>query len=121
MSGSHAGRRAAVYGASSGMGRATALALARAGADVAVLARSVDALEQVASEIRDAGRHGVAIPVDVQDAAAARASVGSILDALGGLDILVYCDGLEHPGSCAGAAESLGLGADAAHQPVGAV
>ena len=77
MSGSHAGRRAAVYGASSGMGRATALALARAGADVAVLARSVDALEQVASEIRDAGRHGVVIPVDVQDAAAARASVGA--------------------------------------------
>ena len=65
---------------------------------MAVLARSVDALEQVASEIRDAGRHGVAIPVDVQDAAAARASVGSILDALGGLDILVYATGWNIPG-----------------------
>ena len=80
------------------MGRATALALAGAGADVAVLARSEDALEQVAGEIQAMGRSGVAIPVDVQDAAAARASVGSILDALGGLDILVYATGWNIPG-----------------------
>ena len=45
------------------MGRATALALARAGADVAVLARTEDALDEVASEIRGVGRHGVSIPV----------------------------------------------------------
>ena len=46
---------------------------------------------------------------------------GSVLDALGGLDILVYCHRLEHSGSGAGAAEFLGLGTDAAHQPVGPV
>lgn len=98
MSSCHAGKRAAVYGASSGMGRATALALARAGADMAVLARTEGALNEVVDEIRASGGSGVAIPVDVQDAAAARTSVDAVVEALGGIDILVYATGWNIPG-----------------------
>ncbi len=97
MSGTHTGRRAAVYGASSGMGRASALALARAGADVALLARNAQALDEAAAEIRALGRAGEVIPVDVQDPAAARASVTAIVDALGGIDVLVYATGWNIP------------------------
>ena len=80
------------------MGRATALALARAGADVAVLARTEDALDEVVDEIGASGGSGVAIPVDVQDAEAARASVDAVVEALGGIDILVYATGWNIPG-----------------------
>ena len=51
-----AGKRALVTGASRGIGRATALALALAGVDVALAARGTDELEQVAAEIAQLGR-----------------------------------------------------------------
>jgi NADP-dependent 3-hydroxy acid dehydrogenase YdfG len=61
------GRVAAITGASSGVGAATARALAGAGAAVAVGARRADRLEELVAEIeRDAGR-AVALPVDVAD------------------------------------------------------
>ena len=97
MSHTHLGQRAAVYGASSGMGRATALALARAGADVAVLARDSDALSAVAVDIETMGRRAVPIAVDVQASKAARDSVSNIVDVLGGIDILVYATGWNIP------------------------
>jgi NADP-dependent 3-hydroxy acid dehydrogenase YdfG len=97
MSNTHLDKRAAVYGASSGMGRETALALARAGADVAVLARDFAALTAVAADIETLGRRAVPVAVDVQDAKAARGSVSNIVDALGGIDILVYATGWNIP------------------------
>lgn len=93
----HVGRRVAVYGASSGMGRASAISLARSGADVALLARNTTALRAVACEIEGLGRTGCVIPVDLQDPLAARRSVKKVCDALGGIDALIYAAGWNIP------------------------
>ncbi|HZF67195.1 MAG TPA: SDR family NAD(P)-dependent oxidoreductase [Gemmatirosa sp.] len=89
--GALAGRAAIVTGASRGIGRATAEALAAAGAHVALVSRSAEALEDLAARLRAA--HGVAahvVPCDVRDTAAVDAAVGRLRDALGGApDVLV--------------------------------
>ncbi len=78
---------ALVTGASSGIGEATAVALAAEGARVAVAARRGDRLEELAERI---GRDRVlVIPTDVTDEAQARAMVQQTVDAFGGLDTLV--------------------------------
>ena len=59
------GRKALVTGSSRGIGAAVALGFARAGADVALVARSTGALERVAALIRDTGRKALAITADV--------------------------------------------------------
>jgi NADP-dependent 3-hydroxy acid dehydrogenase YdfG len=59
------GQVALVTGASSGLGRATALALAHAGADVVLLARSADDLQRIVTELTASGRRVVAFPADV--------------------------------------------------------
>jgi NADP-dependent 3-hydroxy acid dehydrogenase YdfG len=64
---------ALVTGASQGIGRATALALAEAGAKVAVAARSADRLSSVVSEIEAQGGEGLAVTMDVADAAQIKA------------------------------------------------
>ena len=78
------GRVALVTGGASGIGRATALRLARDGASVAVLDRDGDGARAVAAEIG-----GPAFEVDVRDGDAVRAAVDATVDALGGLAILV--------------------------------
>lgn len=83
------GKRALITGASRGIGRATALALAQAGADVALAARGTDELEQVAAEITALGRKAVVIACDVTDAAQVQRMVETARDQLGGIDILV--------------------------------
>lgn len=83
------GKRALVTGASRGIGRAIAVAYARAGADVAVSARDEQLLAQVAGEISAAGRRAVVVPADVLDGEAVRAAVAAAAEQLGGLDILV--------------------------------
>ena len=84
-----AGKCALVTGASRGIGRATALALAQAGCDVALAARGADELQQVADEIAATGRKAVVISCDVTDAAQVRRMVDETRAQLGGLDILV--------------------------------
>ncbi|SDK13550.1 NAD(P)-dependent dehydrogenase, short-chain alcohol dehydrogenase family [Nonomuraea maritima] len=79
------GKQALVTGASKGIGRAVALAYADAGADVALVARSAEALGQVAKEIEARGRRAVVIPADLTDREAAAAAI----DGLGHLDIVV--------------------------------
>jgi len=82
-------RVALVTGASQGIGRATSLALARAGAKVALAARSADKLTGVANEIATAG--GVALPLrmDVADAEQIQGGFQQALERFGKLDILV--------------------------------
>jgi len=82
-------RHALVTGASHGIGRGIALALAVAGADVALSARGHAELEQVAAEIRALGRQAVAIACDVTNPAAVAQMAESALAGLGSVDILV--------------------------------
>jgi NAD(P)-dependent dehydrogenase (short-subunit alcohol dehydrogenase family) len=89
------GRRALVTGASRGIGRALAEGLARAGADVAVAARSADALGETIATIAAHGRRSAAIALDVSRVEACTAAVEEAQAALGGLDILVNNAGVE--------------------------
>lgn len=92
------GRVALVTGASSGLGRATALGLAQAGADVMLMARSETDLQQVAAEIEAAGRRALVCPVDLSDSAVLTDAVSRGVDAFGRLDILVNNAATDVPG-----------------------
>ncbi|MCC6179467.1 MAG: SDR family oxidoreductase [Chloroflexi bacterium] len=83
------GKVALVTGGGRGIGRETALGLARAGADVAVVARSADEVEAVAAEVRDLGRRALALRCDVTSYAEVRGTVDRVAAELGRLDILV--------------------------------
>ncbi|MFM8773898.1 MAG: SDR family NAD(P)-dependent oxidoreductase [Actinomycetota bacterium] len=83
------GKRALVTGASRGIGRAIAIAYAKAGADVAILARNAELLDGVAAEISALGRRAVVATADVLDAEATRSAVSGAIAELGGLEILV--------------------------------
>ncbi len=84
-----AGKRAVVTGATRGIGRSIALALAEAGADVAVCARSSSDLTELAAHIHQLGRRAHPAPCDVTDPDQVREMAASALDFLGGIDILV--------------------------------
>lgn len=83
------GKRALVTGASRGIGRGIAVDYAKAGADVAILARNGELLAEVAEQIESFGRRAVVVTADILDADATRAAVSSAIAELGGLDILV--------------------------------
>jgi hypothetical protein len=83
------GQVALVTGASSGIGAATATALADAGADVAVAARREDRLASVADDVEAAGGESLVVPTDVTDEAQVQTMVDTTVSALGGLDVLV--------------------------------
>ena len=84
-----AGKVALVTGASSGLGRQAALALARAGAKVAVSARRVDRLDALVVEIANAGGQAMAFDLDVRDIATIDGVVGAVEAAMGPINILV--------------------------------
>jgi 3-oxoacyl-[acyl-carrier protein] reductase len=89
------GRTALVTGASRGIGRAVALALAREGATVAVNYRSgKDQADEVVAQIRDAGSNATAIQGDVADYSQAREIVRQTIEQLGGLHILINNAGI---------------------------
>jgi NAD(P)-dependent dehydrogenase (short-subunit alcohol dehydrogenase family) len=88
------GRAAIVTGASRGLGRAMALALAEAGADVALASRSVGELEETARAIEKAGRRALVVPTDVTVYAQVEALVERAAATLGRLDIVVNNSGI---------------------------
>ena len=84
-----AGRVGIVSGIGPGLGRAIALALAREGADVVLAARTAPALEDVAAEVRAAGRRALAVPTDVTRPEQCRQLAEAAHDAFGRIDVLV--------------------------------
>ena len=89
---------AVVTGAGRGIGRAIALKLAEAGANVVCLSRTEANSQKVAEEITALGRQSWAVAVDVGDTAAVEAAVGKILEDTGGVNILVNNAGVTRDG-----------------------
>ena len=83
MSETLAGTVALVTGASSGIGAATARALADQGAAVALLARRADRLDQLKAEIASSGGTALSVPTDVTDAGQVASAVQQTVDELG--------------------------------------
>lgn len=103
MSSALQGKVALVTGASSGIGEATARALAAEGAAVAVAARRVDRLRTLGDELTAAGAKVHVVELDVTDEQAVDEAVHSTVEALGGLDILVNNAGVMLLGPIEGA------------------
>jgi 7-alpha-hydroxysteroid dehydrogenase len=82
-------RAAVVTGAGRGIGAATAVALAQAGADVVISSRTESQLADVAKQIEAAGRRAVVVPADLSDLDAVAALAAAAHDAFGRLDIVV--------------------------------
>ncbi len=89
------GRVALVTGASRGLGKEMAAALAEAGADLAIGARTADELRRAADQIAEAtGRRAIPIQLDVTDKAGVEGFVGEAVEKLGRIDILVNSAGI---------------------------
>src|SRR6267154_366886 len=84
-----AGKRAVVTGAGRGIGRSIALALAQAGANVAVTARTSSEIVQLANEIEALGRRRLAVSCDVTDPEQVTRVATTLIEGLGGIDIVV--------------------------------
>ena len=94
-----AGKVAIITGGASGIGRASALLFAQEGAWVAVVDRNGAAAENTAAEIRAAGGEAMVFTGDVAEAGFADSSVPSVLDAWGGIDVLMTAAGFSSGGT----------------------
>ncbi|MGE0627181.1 MAG: SDR family oxidoreductase [Hyphomicrobiaceae bacterium] len=96
------GKTALVLGASGGLGKAVAVALAREGANVAVAARSTDKLKDVAGSLAGSGSKAMPVTWDLSDLGAIDARIGAIEAQLGAIDILINNTGGPPPTTAAG-------------------
>src|SRR5688572_21304242 len=94
-----AGKTVVVTGASSGIGRAVAVAMGRAGARVALVARRRALLEEVAAEIEGSGGQALVVAADVTDAQQVRDAFASIAGETGRMDVVVNNAGVLVPGA----------------------
>jgi NAD(P)-dependent dehydrogenase (short-subunit alcohol dehydrogenase family) len=92
-----AGKRALVTGAGRGIGRAIALALAAAGAEVALLARSAGELRETATLIGELGQKALVFTADLAAVGEVDTALDKVMAALGGIDILVNNAGIQGP------------------------
>lgn len=88
------GKVAIVTGAGRGIGKAIALTLAEAGADITVVARTREQIKQTAEDIRKLGRQGLAIPTDVSEEDHVKKAVEQTISQFGKIDILVNNAGI---------------------------
>lgn len=88
------GKAALVTGAASGLGRETALVLARAGADLCLADVNAEGLEETAGQVRALGRKAVVVAANLADAQACEAAVVTAVEAFGRLDALCNVAGL---------------------------
>jgi NAD(P)-dependent dehydrogenase (short-subunit alcohol dehydrogenase family) len=88
-----------VTGASSGLGRATAIALAKSGADVTVVARSEEELREVEKEVSGFGRRALVVPTDLTSERGTLEAVQRTVETFGRIDVLVNAAGTDAPGS----------------------
>lgn len=86
--------RALITGASSGIGRATALAFAEAGIDLALVGRSVEKLSAIAEEVQQIGVEAKVYPLDLSAIEQVKEKIGAIATDFGNLDILVNSAGM---------------------------
>src|SRR5215831_16313711 len=86
---SMAGKRVIITGAGRGLGKQMALALARAGADIACAARTQAQIEETAAEVRELGREALVVPCDVAKSDQVDALVKTVLDAWGRVDVFI--------------------------------
>lgn len=91
------GKRAIITGASKGIGRATAIRLAREGGCVALISRSKGDLEEVAALIQKDGGNAYVFPADVAMEEQITAAIDSAVQSMGGVDIVVSNAGIELP------------------------
>ena len=82
-------RQAVVTGAATGIGRASAQALARDGYAVALIGRRAEPLEQLVAELRGSGADAIAAPADVTSQEEVAAAIGATVERFGGIDVLV--------------------------------
>src|SRR5215204_2244956 len=85
------GKVVVVTGASSGVGRACALAFARHGARVALISRNREALTAASAEVRERGGEALMLPLDVADAGAVDEAAASVVQHFGAIDVWVNC------------------------------
>ncbi|NOZ57122.1 MAG: glucose 1-dehydrogenase [Calditrichaeota bacterium] len=88
------GKVGLVTGASSGIGRATAVAFGREGMKVALLARNRERLEETALQVREAGGEALVLPTDVTVPEQAEKAVQATVEKWGGIDVLVNAAGI---------------------------
>jgi NAD(P)-dependent dehydrogenase (short-subunit alcohol dehydrogenase family) len=101
------GKIAVVAGGSLGIGRAASLRLAAGGASVVLAARRQDAVDAVVSEIKAAGGAALGLSADVSRSEDANRLIESAVDAFGGIDILVNCQGIQRYGTVEETTEAL--------------
>jgi 2-deoxy-D-gluconate 3-dehydrogenase len=92
-----AGRTAVVTGGGGGIGKAAAVALAEAGADVAVLGRNLGKLEEAAHAVEGTGRRALVVQLDVTDEAAVEAARDAVTARFGNLGVLFNNAGITSP------------------------
>ena len=93
------GKATLVTGASSGLGRATAIALAGAGADVALVARSAEELQCAKEEVSKRDPRALSLPTDLAKEEETLATVERTVEEFGRIDVLVNAAGTDAPGS----------------------
>ena len=93
------GEAAQVTGASSGLGRATAIAFARPGADVVLVARSAEELDSAKEEVSNIDRRALSLPTDLAKEEETSATVERTVEEFGRMDVLVNAAGTYAPGT----------------------